>query len=143
MLILFLFDKWNRFYRPMLLKTVLVFKMHINDVITLKLCKAIELIKCNVCVKYEFSTKWVTPGNKENRFMTSSFKGPLKPDSKNTYQLIISTVFYLLIWNFQDWLDIIWSPSRESLKLVRSAERILLTKNCKKLFWSVKYTKKT
>ena len=56
--------------------------MHKNDVITLKLCETIELIKCNVCVKYEPSTKWTTSGIKENKFLTSSLQGPLEHDSK-------------------------------------------------------------
>ena len=54
----------------------------------MKLCKTIELIKCNVCAKYEPSTKWTMPGIKENRIMTSSLWGPLEPDSKNTDQPI-------------------------------------------------------
>ena len=70
--------------------------MHKNDVITLKLCKKIELIKCNVRVKYEPSTDWTTPGIKEYRFITSSLQGPLEPDSKNTDQLIKTAVVNLL-----------------------------------------------
>ena len=70
--------------------------MHKNDVITLKLCKRIELIKCNVFVKYEPSAKWATPEIKENRFMTSCLQGPFEPDSKNTDQLIKNAVVNLL-----------------------------------------------
>ena len=70
--------------------------MHKNDVITLKLCKTIELIKYNVCVKYEPSTSYKTPGIKENRFITLSLQGPLEPDSKNTDQLIKTAVINLL-----------------------------------------------
>ena len=54
----------------------------------MKLCKTIELIKCNVCAKYEPSTKRTMPGIIENRIMTSSLQGPLEPDSKNTDQPI-------------------------------------------------------
>ena len=90
------FDERNRFYRPKPLKTVLVCKMHKNDVITLKLCKTIELIICNVCVKYESSTKCTSPRIKENKFMSSSLQGPLEPDSKNTNQLIKTAVGNLL-----------------------------------------------
>ena len=105
-------------------------------------CKTIELIKCNVCMKYEHSTKWVTPGIKENRFITSSLQGPLKPDSKKTEQLIKSTVFNLRSWNFEDWLDMIRSQSCESLKLVRSTEWILLTEKSQKIFLICKIHKK-
>ena len=70
--------------------------MHKNDVITLKLCKTIELIKCNVCVKYEPSTKCTTPGIKENKSMTSSLQGPVKADSKNTDQLLKTAAVNLL-----------------------------------------------
>ena len=54
----------------------------------MKLCKTIELIKCNVCAKYEPSTKRTMPGIIENRIMTSSLQGPLEADSKNTDQPI-------------------------------------------------------
>ena len=77
-------------------KNILVCKMHKNDVITLKLCKTMELIQCNVCMKYEHSTKFTTPGSKENRFMASSLQGSLEPDSKNANQLIKTVVIYLL-----------------------------------------------
>ena len=43
------------------LKTDLVCKMDKYDIITLKLLETIELIKCNVCAKYEPFTKWTTP----------------------------------------------------------------------------------
>ena len=56
--------------------------MYQNNVITLKLCKTIELIKCNVCMKYEPSAKCKTPGIKENEFTTSSLQGPLEPVRK-------------------------------------------------------------
>ena len=47
-------------------------------------------------MKYEPSMKWATSGIKENRLMTSSLQGPLKPDSKNTNQLIKTTSVNLL-----------------------------------------------
>ena len=58
-----------------------------NDIITLKLCKRIELIKCNVCAKYEPSAKWNMPGIKEKIIMTSALQGPFEPDSQNTDKL--------------------------------------------------------
>ena len=67
-----------------------------NDVITLKLCKTIEMIKCNVCAKYEPSTKWTMPGIKEKNFMTSTLQGSFEPDSQNTDQLIKTAVVNLL-----------------------------------------------
>ena len=67
-----------------------------NDIITLKLCKTTELIQCNVCAKYEPSTKWETPGIKEKNFMMSSLQGPFEPDSQSTDQLIKTTVVNLL-----------------------------------------------
>ena len=70
--------------------------MHKNHVIILKICKTIALIKCNVCVKYEPSTKWTTPEFKGNRFRTSSLQSPLEPDLKNTDQLIKTSVVTLL-----------------------------------------------
>ena len=92
----FFFDERNRFYRPKPLKTVLVCKIQNNDVIRLKLCKTIELIKCNVCMKYEPSTKCSTPRINENRFMASSLQGSLEPDSKNTDQRIKASVVMFL-----------------------------------------------
>ena len=59
---------------PKHLKTVLVCKMDKND-ITLKLCKTIELIKYNVCAKYEPFTKWATPGIKEKKNYDIIFAG--------------------------------------------------------------------
>ena len=103
----------------------------IQQVITLKLCKTIELIKCNVSAKYEPSTKWAIPGIKENRFITSSLQGPLRPDSKNTDWLIKTGVVNLLSWNFQGWLGIIKSPSFESLRLFRLSEWIWRTETWK------------
>ena len=103
------------FLRPEPLKTVLVCKIPKNDVITLKFSKTIELIKCNVCVKYEPSTKWTKPEIKE-RFMTSSLQGFLKPDSKNTDQLIKTAVVNLLSWNFQDWLGTIMCHAKTKIK---------------------------
>ena len=76
----FFFDEWNQFYIAKSLKTVLICKMHKNDVIALKLCSTIELIKCNVCMEYEPSTKCTTPGIKKNKFMTSSLHGPFELD---------------------------------------------------------------
>ena len=70
--------------------------MHKNGVITFKLCKRIELIKCNEWMKYEPSMKCTTPRIKENKFMISSLQGPLEPDSKNTDQLIKTAVVNLL-----------------------------------------------
>ena len=134
MLILFLFDEWNRFYRPKPLKTVLVCKMHKNDVITLKICETIELIKCNVCVKCEPSSKCTTPGIKENRFMISSFQGPLEPDSKNTEQLIKTAVVNPLSWNFQDWLGITKSSSCESFKFFPISRAYFTDQNVKNRF---------
>ena len=66
-------------------KNVLVCKMRKNDVITSKLCKTIELIKYNMCVKYESSTKWATQGIKEQIYDVM-FAGS-EPDS-STDQLI-------------------------------------------------------
>ena len=63
---------------------------------TLKLCKTIELIKCNVCAKYEPFTKWTTSGIKEKKFMTSSLQDPFEPDPQNTDQLIKTAVVNLL-----------------------------------------------
>ena len=105
--------------------------MHKNDVITLKLCKTIELIKCNVCMKYEPSTKCATQGIKENKFMTSSLQVSLETDSRNTDQLIKTAVANLSSWSFQDWLGIIKPSIYESVKLFRLPERILLTKTWK------------
>ena len=51
-----------------------------NDIITLKICKTIELIKCNVCAKYEPSATWTMPGIKEKNIMTSALQGPFEPD---------------------------------------------------------------
>ena len=59
-----------------------------NDIITLKLCKTKELIKCNVCAKYEPSATWTMPGIKEKNIMTSALQGPFEPDSQNTDKLI-------------------------------------------------------
>ena len=84
-----------------------------------------------MCVKHELSTKRATLGIKESRFMTSSSQGPLEPGSKNTDQLIKTTVVNLLSWNFQDWLSIIKYLICESLKLIRLAERILVNKTWK------------
>ena len=82
--------------------------------------------------KEEITLKHLTTlGIKESRFMTSSSQGPLEPDSKNTDQLIKTTVVNLLSWNFQDWLTIIKYPICESLKLIRLAERILVNKTWK------------
>ena len=67
-----------------------------NDIITLKLCKTIELIKCNVCAKYEPSAKWTMPGIKEKNIMTSALQGPFEPDSQNTDKLIKTAVVNLL-----------------------------------------------
>ena len=78
------------------LKTVLVCKMDKNDIITLKLCKTIELIKCNVCAKYELSAKWTMPDIREKKIMTSSQQGPFEPDSQNTDKLIKTAVVNLL-----------------------------------------------
>lgn len=50
------------------------------------------MIKCDVFIKYEPSTKTTTLGIKENKFMMSSLQCPLKPDWKNTDQLIKPTV---------------------------------------------------
>ena len=131
MLILFFSDEWNRFYRPKPLKIVLVCKIDKNDIITLKLCKTIELIKYNVCAKYEPSTKWTMPGIKEKKIMVSSLQSPFEPDLQNTNQLIKTAVVNLLSWRFHNWLGIIKSPSCESLKMFWLAERILLTKSWK------------
>ena len=131
MLILGFFYEWNRFYRPKSLKTVLVCKMDKNHVITWKLCKRIELIRCNVCAKYEPFMKWKTTGIKEKKIMSSSLQGPFEPDSQNTDQLIKTAAVNLLGWRFHDWLGIMKSPSSESLKLFWLAERILLTKSWK------------
>ena len=120
-----------RIYRPKPLKTVLVCKMDKNDIITLKLWKTIELIKCNVWGKYEPFTKWTTPGIKEKKIMTSSLQDPFETLSQNTDQLIKTAVVNLLSWRFHDWLGIIKYPSCESLKLFWLAERILLTKSWK------------
>ena len=54
------------------------------------------MIKCNVCAKYEPSTKWTMPGIKGKKFMTSSLQGPFEPDSQNTDQLIKTAVVNLL-----------------------------------------------
>ena len=67
-----------------------------NQVITLKLCKRIELIRCNVCAKYEPFMKWTTPGIKEKKIMSSSLQGPFEPDSQNTDQLIKTAAVNLL-----------------------------------------------
>ena len=69
---------------------------------TLKLCKTIELSKCNVSAKYESSTKWATPGIKENRFITSSLQDSLELDSKNTDWPIKTVEVDLLSLRFQD-----------------------------------------
>ena len=82
--------------------------------------------------KEEITLKHLTTlGIKESRFMTSSSQGPLEPDSKNTDQLIKTTVVNLLSWNFQDWLSIIKYLICESLKSIRLAERILVNKTWK------------
>ena len=78
--------------------------------------------------KYESSTKWATPGIKENRFITSSLQDTLEPDSKNTDWPIKTVEVDLLSLRFQDWLGIIKSPSCESLRLFRLSEWILETK---------------
>ena len=51
-----------------------------KDIITLTLFKTIELIKCNVCAKYEPSAKWTMPGIKEKKNMPSALQGPFEPD---------------------------------------------------------------
>lgn len=76
----------------MTLKTVLICKMHKNDIIAWTFCKTIEMIKCDVFIKYEPSTKTTRLGIKENKFMMSSLQCPLKLNWKNTDQLIKPTV---------------------------------------------------
>ena len=75
-------------------KNFLVCEMHKNVVITMKLWKAIEMIM-----------------------------DPFQPDSKNIDQSIKTAVANLLGWNFEDWLNIVKSPSCESLKLFLLAEQ--------------------
>ena len=43
-------------------------------------------------MKYEPSKNCTTTGIKENKFITSYLQGPLEPDSKNTDQLIKTSV---------------------------------------------------
>ena len=135
MLILGFFYEWNRFYRPKSLKTVLVCKMDKNHVITLKLCKRIELIRCNVCGQWQKLIRCNVCGQwqklKKKKIMSSSLQGPFEPDSQNMDQLIKTAAVNLLGWRFHDWLGIMKSPSSESLKLFWLAERILLTKSWK------------
>ena len=67
-----------------------------NHVITLKLCKRIELIRCNVCAKYEPFMKWTMAEIKEKKIMLSSLQGPFEPDSQNTDHLIKTAAVNLL-----------------------------------------------
>ena len=52
--------------------------------------------------KYESSTKWATPGIKDNRFITSSLQDSLELDSKNTDWPIKTVEVDLLSLRFQD-----------------------------------------